>query len=272
MIVDYHTHTELCKHALGSVEEYVQRALDLGFDEVGCSDHAPLPGNYDERHRMTLEEYYSQYAPRVSDLIEKYRKRIRIKRGIECDFLDWAAEWNSKFIAENAFDFVIGSVHFVGPRGEEKPLFGCEYDQSEIEALYEGYFLEIGKSAQARLFDIVAHCDIVKKFGAFSSKRVEELMWEALSQIKKADLCIEINTSGLRKPERETYPGEKVLTLARDLKIPLTLGSDAHEPDHVGKDFDLAIGLINTYGNGRISVFEHRKRTEVKVSQLGSVP
>jgi histidinol-phosphatase (PHP family) len=265
MIVDYHTHTALCKHAQGGVEEYVQKAVDLGFDEIGCSDHAPLPGNYDERHRMNLEEYYSQYAPTVSELMEKYRKRIRIKRGIECDFLDWAAEWNSKFIAENEFDFVIGSVHFVGPRGEEKPLFGCEYEVTEIEALYEGYFLEIAKSARAGLFDIIAHCDIVKKFGPFSSKRVSELMWEALSQIKKSDLCIEINTSGLRKPEHETYPGDKVLALARDLKIPLTLGSDAHNPDQVGMDFGRAIDLIKKYGNGRIAVYERRERSEAKV-------
>ncbi|MCX6143970.1 MAG: histidinol-phosphatase HisJ [Ignavibacteriales bacterium] len=265
MLVDYHTHTEFCKHAQGGVEDYVKKAVDLGFDEIGCSDHAPLPGNYDERHRMNLEEYYSQYAPMVSGLIEKYQKRIRIKRGIECDFLDWASEWNSKFIAENSFDFVIGSVHFVGPRGEEKPLFGCEYDETEIEALYEGYFLEIANSAKAGLFDIIAHCDIVKKFGSFSSKRVDELMWEALSQIKKADLCIEINTSGLRKPKRETYPGEKVLTIARDLKIPLTLGSDAHNPERVGMGFDHAINLIKKYGNGRISVFERRRRTEAKV-------
>jgi histidinol-phosphatase (PHP family) len=268
MIADYHTHTALCKHAQGDVEEYVRRAVDLGFDEIGCSDHAPLPGNYDERHRMTLEQYYSEYAPRVSGLIEKYRRQIRVKRGIECDFLDWAAEWNSKFIAENDFDFVIGSVHFVGPRGEEKPLFGREYDRSEVEALYEGYFLEIANSAKAGLFDIIAHCDIVKKFGKFSTARIEELQWEAMSQIKKADLCIEINTSGLRKPELETYPGEKVLTLARDLKIPLTLGSDAHNPDQVGMDFGSAISLINKYGNGRISIFERRKRSEVNVSQL----
>jgi histidinol-phosphatase (PHP family) len=265
MIVDYHTHTKLCRHAEGSVEDYVQRAIDLGFDEVGCSDHAPLPGNYDAVHRMTLEDYYTEYAPKVSELIEKYRQRIRVKRGIECDFLDWAAEWNSKFIAENDFDFVIGSVHFVGPRGDERPLFGREYGESEIEALYEGYFLEIAKSVKAGLFDIIAHCDIVKKFGAFSSRRVEELIWDALSTIKKADLCIEVNTSGLRKPERETYPGEKVLTLAKDLKIPLTLGSDAHSPDYVGSGFDIAINMINKFGNGRISVFDCRNRTEVEV-------
>jgi histidinol-phosphatase (PHP family) len=266
MIVDYHTHSELCKHAQGDVEEYVQRALDLGLDEVGCSDHAPLPGDYDDHHRMNLEQYYSQYAPDVSEVIEKYRTRIRVKRGIECDFLDWATGWNAKFIAENDFDFVIGSVHFVGPRGEEKPLFGCEYEESEVESLYEGYFLGLAESAKAGIFDIIAHCDIVKKFGSFESKRIDDLIWDALSQIKKADLCIEINTSGLRKPERETYPGEKVLTLARDLKIPLTMGSDAHNPDQVGMNFDMAIKLINKYGNGKVSVFERRKRAEVRIS------
>jgi histidinol-phosphatase (PHP family) len=265
MIVDYHTHTELCKHAQGAAEEYVKKAIDLGLDEIGCSDHAPLPGNYDERHRMSLEQYYSQYAPTISELMLKYRNQIRIKRGIECDFVEWESEWNSRFIAENDFDFVIGSVHFVGPRGEEKPLFGCEYGESEIEALYEGYYLEIAKSAKANLFDIIAHCDIVKKFGAFSSKRVDELMWEALNQIKLADLCIEINTSGLRKPERETYPGEKVLSLARELNIPMTLGSDAHSPDQVGMDFDRALALIREFGNGKISVFDQRKRSEVNV-------
>lgn len=272
MIVDYHTHTELCKHAHGGVEDYVRKAIDRGFDEVGCSDHAPLPEEYDDIHRMTLEEYFSSYAPSVTEAIEKYHKRIRIKRGIEVDFLEWAAEWNAKFIAENDFDFVIGSVHFVGPHGEEKPLFGREYDSSEIESLYEGYFVELANSAKCGMFDIIGHCDIVKKFGAFSSRHVEELTREALHQIKKAGLCIEINTSGLRRPEHEPYPSEKVLAIAHELKIPLTLGSDAHSPDQVGMDFDVAIGLIEKYASGKISVFDRRKRTELKVTHLRKAP
>jgi histidinol-phosphatase (PHP family) len=268
MIVDYHTHTELCNHAFGGVEEYVSRALELGFDEIGCSDHAPLPGNYDEEHRMTLEEYYSQYAPRVTEVTEQYEAKIRVRRGIEADYLVWAGEWNSKFIAENDFDFVIGSVHFIGPRGEEKPLFGREYEQSEIEALYEGYYLELARSARSGLFDIIGHCDIVKKFGSFSTKHIDELIWEAMQQIKKSDLCIEINTSGFRRPEQETYPGEKILTIARDLKIPMTLGSDAHKPEQVGLHFGIGIGLIEKYGSGRVSIFDRRKRTEAPVSRL----
>lgn len=268
MIVDYHTHTKLCKHAQGEAEEYVLKALELRLDEVGCSDHAPLPGNFDDRHRMTAEEYTSVYSPAVSGLVEKYQKKIRIKRGIECDFLERASDWNRKFIAENDFDFVIGSVHFVGSAVEELPLFGREYGDSELATLYEGYYRALSASAESGFFDIIGHCDLIKKFGAFSSRAVDELIWEALTRIKKADLCIEVNTSGLWKPEKETYPSERMLAHARDLKIPLTLGSDAHNPEDVGKYFDRAVDLIERYGNGRISLFEKRKRSEVRVSRL----
>jgi histidinol-phosphatase (PHP family) len=269
MIVDYHTHNRLCRHAQGDLEEYIQAAIGLGLDEIACSDHAPLPDNYDPRHRMTVEEFYSDYAPVVSELVEKYSKKIRIKRAIEIDHLDWATDWNQRFIAENDFDFVLGSVHFVGPRGQEKPLFGPEYGRDELESLYEGYYLAIADSAKSGMFDIISHCDIVKKFGVFRSKRVDELLVEAMMQIKNADLCIEINTSGMRKPQKEVYPSERILSIARDLKIPLTIGSDAHAPEDVGRDFDTVVDLVEAYGRGKISLFEKRERTEVKITGLG---
>jgi histidinol-phosphatase (PHP family) len=265
MIVDYHTHTSLCNHAQGDIEEYILAAIKLGIDEIGCSDHAPLPGNYDERHRMSAEEYYSTYAPSVSRMHEKYRKQIRIRRAIEIDYLDWADEWNRQFIRENDFDYVIGSVHFVGPLGKERALFGRDYDEREIESLYEGYYQAVAASARSGLFDVIGHCDIVKKVGSFTSKRVDELIWEALRQIKQAGLCIELNTSGLRKPEKETYPSRSILQRVRELNIPITIGSDAHTPGDVGRDLDQAIQLAKSFAAGRISIFDHRQRTEVRV-------
>jgi histidinol-phosphatase (PHP family) len=268
MIVDYHTHNRLCKHAQGDLEEYIRAAIRLGLDEIGCSDHAPLPGNYDARHRMTVEEFSVDYAPAVTEMAEKYAKKIRIRRAIEIDHLDWATDWNQKFIAENDFDFVLGSVHFIGPLGQEKPLFGPEYGQHELESLYEGYYLAIADSAKSGMFDIISHCDIVKKFGPYTGKRVDELTREAMIQIKNAGICIEINTSGLRKPEKETYPSGRILAIVRELHIPLTTGSDAHTPEDVGRDFDTIVDLVETYGRGKISVFDKRQRTDVKISKL----
>lgn len=268
MIVDYHTHTELCKHAEGAAEEYVLKAIARGLDEVGCSDHAPMANNYDDRHRMSLEQYYSTYAPTVSELAEKYKDRIVLKRGMEVDFFPGTEGWAKKFIDENDFDFVIGSVHFIGSPGSEKALFGQDYKEEEVGDLHEEYFEAIKDSAESGLFDIIGHCDLIKKFGQRSSKRIDEAVREALKAIKKADLCVEINTSGLRKPEHETYPSERVLAIAKELKIPLTLGSDAHKPGDVGGGFDIAVVLIEKYGSGKLSLFRKRERREVKVSAL----
>jgi histidinol-phosphatase (PHP family) len=269
LLVDYHTHSKFCRHATGELDEYVQAAIELGLQEVGCSDHAPLPENYDLQHRMTLEEYYSSYAPAVSDLVQRYRGKIRIKRGIECDFLEWSDEWTRKFVAENDFDFVIGSVHFVGSRGSEKPLFGPTYDASELPELHESYYHSIKDSASSGLFDIIGHCDLVKKLGACAGKKIDEALWAALEEIRKSDLCIEINTSGWRRAGQEAYPAERILAFARDLGIPMTLGSDAHKPLDVAWDFDRAVALIERYGRGRISTFEKRQRSEAKVNRLG---
>jgi histidinol-phosphatase (PHP family) len=268
MIVDYHTHTDLCKHAEGGPEEYILKAISLGLDEVGCSDHAPMPENYDDRHRMSLDQYYSVYAPAVSELTERYKKRIVVKRGVEVDFLPGTERWVKKFIDENDFDFVIGSVHFIGRLGSEKALFGQDYQEEEVEGLSVEYFGAIEASAESGLFDIIGHCDLVKKFGERSGRRVDEAVRGALKAIKKSDLCIEINTFGLRKPEREMYPSERILEIAKELRIPLTLGSDAHKPADVGADFDRATAMIRKYGNGKFSVFNKRKRREVEISAL----
>jgi histidinol-phosphatase (PHP family) len=218
---------------------------------------------------MTLEDYYSAYAPEVSTLVQKYRGKIRIKRGIECDHLEWTGEWTKKFIVENDFDFVIGSVHFMGPKGSEKALFGPGYDASELPGLYESYFRAVRDSARSGMFDIIGHCDLVKKLGSCTSKKVDEVAWAALEEIKKSDLCIEINTSGWRRAEQEAYPSERILSFAKDLAIPMTLGSDAHTPDDVGREFPKAIALIEQYGRGRVSTFEKRQRSEAKVGRLG---
>jgi histidinol-phosphatase (PHP family) len=134
--------------------------------------------------------------------------------------------------------------------------------------LYEEYYRAVRESAKLGVFDIIAHFDLVKKFGPCSRKLVDELLWAALEQIRKADLCIEINTSGWRRSENEAHPSERILSFAKDLSIPMTLGSDAHTPGDVGRDFDRAVSLLEHYGNGRVSLSEKRQRSEVKVSRL----
>jgi len=265
MVVDYHTHTALCKHGEGSVEDYIRKAVELGLDEIGCSEHIPMPDKFDEVHRMDLAQYYSEYAPAVSGLAEKYKKQLTVRRGIEADFFPGTEDWIRGFLIENSFDYVIGSVHFLGKWGFDNPVFVHHYEERNIDSTYEAYFEAIRESARSGLFDIIAHCDLIKKFGHRPRKDMKEVLTETMKVIADANMCLEINTSGLRKPVKEIYPAESILALAKEFRIPLTLGSDAHSPDDVARDFDKAIALIDRYGGGRITVFDQRNRREVSV-------
>ncbi|MDE3056914.1 MAG: histidinol-phosphatase HisJ [Bacteroidota bacterium] len=266
MVVDYHTHNFLCKHADGEIEEYILRAIDRGLNEIGCSDHSPMPNNFDAQHRMTEEQFYSFYKPAVLELRQKYKGRISVKFALEGDFFPGTEEWVKNFNAQHSFDYVIGSVHYLGEWGFDNPIFVHKYEERDIDETYELYYDHIRRSAQSRLFDILGHCDLVKKFGHRPTRTMEEVLHESFKAVKAADMAVEINTAGLRKPVKEIYPSEQILQIIREYNIPLTLGSDAHTPGDVGRDFDLARQLVEKYGSGKISVFTNRERSEIRIS------
>ncbi len=265
MLVDYHTHNELCKHAVGTIEEYILHAVSLGLDEIGISDHTPMPDEWDLAVRMTEEQYWNKYKPEVLALREKYKETITVKFGLEGDFFPGTETWVQSFNAKSEFDYVIGSVHYLGEWGFDNPQFVTKYDLRDVDAIYTEYYDHIKRSAQCGLFDIVGHCDLVKKFGHRPTKNMEEILRETFSVIQQSGMSVEINTSGLRKPVKEVYPSEQILRIISEYNIPLTLGSDAHAPADVGKDFDTAKALVERYGNGKISVYTRRERSEVRI-------
>ena len=86
----------------------------------------------------------------------------------------------------------------------------------------------------------------------------------ALESIKKNNLALDINTSGLRKGTQEIFPGRDILKRAFALQIPVVMGSDAHKPSEVAADFDSTITLLKTIGYDRLCTFENRQRKMIK--------
>lgn len=265
MLVDYHTHNQLCKHADGTLEEYVQHAIKLGLKEIGLSDHSPMPNDWDIEVRMFEEQFWNEYKPHVLELQEKYKSQINIKFALEGDFFPGTEEWVKDFFSKNEFDYIIGSVHYLGEWGFDNPLYVGKFDHVDIDEVYVSYYDHIKRSAQSGLFDIIGHCDLVKKFGHRPKKNIEDILRETLKVVKESGMAVEINTSGLRKPVKEVYPSEQILNIVSEFGIPLTLGSDAHMPTDVAKDFDTARQLVEKYGKGKISLYTKRKRSEVRI-------
>ena len=186
MRVDLHNHTYLCKHAVGSMEEYIQKAIEQKIDIFGFSCHNPM--EFDKQFRMDFAEL-PFYFQEIEKLKAKYASQITIKTALEIDFLPPYLEDR---IFELPLDYRIGAVHFLGDWGFDNPEFIREYAKRDINVCWEQYFDAITQMAKTGKFDIVAHLDLLKIFNHRPTKDLRKKLEE------KYTLC---NYNILKKQE-----------------------------------------------------------------------
>lgn len=261
MRVDLHNHTTLCNHANGTVEQYVQRAIELGIDHYGFSDHAPM--NFDPKYRMDISQK-ALYEKWVLDAKEKYKSQIKILLAYEVDYLEG---YILDEIINSKVDYLIGSVHFLKNKndmwGFDNPEFIGVYESKDIDTIWLEYFDAIKSMAKTQLFDIVGHFDLIKVFRFLPKKDIRILANDALKQIKKSGMVLEINPAGLRKPIGETYPSKQLLELAYEMNIDITFGSDAHEIEQVGFKYDEVVSLAKEIGYTKCITFDNREKIKI---------
>ncbi len=254
MRIDLHNHTTRCNHAEGTVDEYIQRAIELGIDIYGFSEHAPM--DFDQHYRLGFNEM-AAYTSEILTAKEQYKDQIKILLGYEVDYLPG---YMDDRILNAEVDYLIGSVHFIDKWGFDNPEFIGEYKNRDIDEIWQAYFDATEAMAKTGYFDIVGHFDLIKVFKYMPTKELKLLAREALKAIKKSNMVLEVNTAGLRKPVKEIYPSKLLLEEAYGLDIPITFGSDAHAVDQVGFAYDEAAALAKVVGYTKVVTFEQRDR------------
>ena len=267
MPADYHTHTPLCRHARGGPEEFAERALAAGLSEYGVADHAPLrPEPYDDWRMLEAE------LPEYFEWVERVRRqadgRIPVRIGLEVDWLDGCEEWVGHLAGLAGWDYLIGSVHYLGSWDFDNPARLSLWEERGIESVWSEYWDAYARMAGSGLFDLLGHPDLVKKFGHKPDGDLRRFYGPAIEAIAAAGCAIEINTAGWHKPCAEAYPAAEFLKLACDAGIPLAISSDAHAPGEVARDFDRAIRLAMEAGWKETVLFEGRKRG-AEIFELG---
>ena len=253
MFIDLHNHTSLCNHASGSMEEYVQKAIEKKIDIFGFSDHAPM--NFDT-YRMRFDEM-PLYEQEVLRLREKYAKEISILLAYEVDFLEGFID--SRVLARPV-DYLIGSVHYLGQWGFDNPQYIGEYQNRDIDTIWKDYFDAIEAMAKSHLFDVVGHIDLMKVFNYLPKTDIRLLAIDAIKAIKQANMAVEINAAGLRKPVKQAYPSESIMEMLSEYDIPITFGSDAHELSQIGFERKTIHALAKKYGYTKCATFQNRER------------
>lgn len=254
MRIDLHNHTTRCNHAEGSVDEYIQRAIEVGIDIYGFSEHAPM--DFDKKYRLPFEDMHA-YTSDILHAKEKYRNDIHILLGYEVDYLPGHMD---ERVLTTDVDYLIGSIHFIDKWGFDNPEFIGGWKDRDIDEIWQAYFEATEAMAKFGKFDIVGHLDLIKVFKFMPKTDIRILAKNALTAIKKANMVLEINTAGLRKPIGELYPSRALLEVAYDLEIPITFSSDAHAVDQIGLGYDLATTLAKNIGYTKAVTFQGRDR------------
>ena len=254
MIVDLHNHTPLCNHAEGEIFEYVEKAIESGTKCFGFSDHAPM--DFDPKYRMSFAQM-QEYEKAVLDAKEKYKEQIEILLAYEVDYL--AGHMDERILNADV-DYLIGSVHFIDEWGFDNPEFIGHYEHEDIDVIWQKYFNAIEEMAKSGYFNIVGHLDLIKVFKFMPKKDINEIAKNALLAIKKADMVLELNVAGYRKPVAESYPSASLLKQAYELDIPITFSSDAHKPEQISMFNDEITKMARDAGYTECAIFRKRKR------------
>ena len=252
--IDLHNHTTRCNHAEGTIDEYIQKAIELGIDIYGFSEHAPM--DFDEKYRLPLCDM-DAYVNDVLSAREKYKEQIKILLGYE---VDWLPGHMEERVLSADVDYLIGSVHFIDKWSFDNPEFIGGWENRDIDEIWQAYFETTEAMAASGKFDIVGHLDLIKVFKYLPRTDTRLLAKDALQAIKRANMVLELNAAGLRKPIGEIYPSKALLQEAFALDIPITFASDAHSVEQVGFGYEEAVALAKEVGYTKAVTFERRDR------------
>ncbi|MEG1479413.1 MAG: histidinol-phosphatase [Kiritimatiellia bacterium] len=257
----YHNHTVFSDGA-DTPEAFYQNAKTQGVDILGFADHYyRASADAIDAPEWALQPHLEErYFNAIRDLQRHHEMEIRV--GMEFDWLEGSAAWLMPVTQDPRLDYTIGSVHYVGADSiDSTRKFWEERSQEERDELFRNYWIAVREMAESRLFDIVGHVDLIKKFDFYPSEDITPFIREALDAIKASRMVVELNTSGWNKDCRESYPSEPILHACFHREIPVTVSSDAHRARFVCANFSRAFDLLTKVGYKHVARFTQRQVT-----------
>lgn len=265
LVANYHTHVSLCGHAEGMSEDYVKKALEVGFEEIGISDHCFVPLDFMSKEdyyrfwlerQMTEQSYYQEYLPDLEKTIKKYGDKIKIYRAVELEYIPGHEEHYRKRLEE--LDYLNLGVHFF----KYKDKFYNVYDSIDATNL-EGYVHAAVEGMKTKMFKILVHPDLFM-FDYHSEdgylvfdRRCEEASRRIIEAAIENDVYIEVNCGGINKGLRNTngvmeysYPRSEFWKLVKEYPdVKVVIGCDAHKPKALDDEaVQIAIKMLKDLG------------------------
>ncbi len=245
MKVNLHTHTERCGHAYGTDEEFVLAAIEHGYTKLGFSDHNPFPYELEfepENPKMSLETF-EEYIASITALKEKYKDKIEILLGLECEsvprFYPFLAEIRQRL------DYMILGNHGDWTCGE---FFSELTTPKELE-----HYVDMAvQGLETGLFLYIAHPDLMLYSYPGMDDAAVQLSRQLCREANRLNIPLEYNLYGKLKkvaPPALGYPCDGFWKIAAEENVRAVVGIDAHRPRNFEiEDMEAGIQMLESMG------------------------
>ena len=246
---NYHTHTYLCRHAVGKIEDYIKEAIRHNFHSLGMSDHGPLENAGFKR--MTIEEFFSVYLAEFKKCYDKYSDQINLYIGLEIEYVSGMNEYYEKLL--KAVDYLILGPHYYSSKtlNIDTSIYNINTPQ-----ILEEYVTMIEEALSTKYFKILAHPDIFLLGYNKWDKNVEDAIRRICKACIDNNVMLECNANGYLKGIRDfgifkdfAYPNSRFFKIVSEYKdIKVLVSSDAHSPKDLKKDMDITYSMLEDLG------------------------
>ena len=238
-------------------EDIVRRSIDAGVKVIAFTDHIdfnPKDGSYGFYD-------YKKARETVFALREKFGKDLNILFGGEVGYESIRDSEIRQYLKNKEFDFLIGSLHDV--EDEIIKIWVPMVEKKRKGRIYKPYYDEMYHLVESGLFNVMGHFDYYKKYSN-NPEEARQLWVDYTEEIRnifmlalERNMVLEINTSGLRQAPKEQYPAEGIVKLYKEMGGSyVSIGSDAHRPDHLMFGLERGYKIIKKYGL-KIKTFLH---------------
>lgn len=286
---DYHVHLHdhgpyqgvgppLGEYPPGHIEAYVEEAARRGLAEVGLTEHLyrcvesdPVLGRFWENESrrdlaadteaMIREDRTLSIEAYVDAVVAAKDRGLPVKLGLEVDFFPETIDAVLEFLQPYPWDFLIGAIHWIGGWSVDYGVSSYEFARRGVRKAYEQYFDLETQLARSGAVDVLAHVDVVKRFGHVLPEPPTDLYAHVVKAAAASGTAVEVSSAGLHKPIGEMYPAPRFLEMFNAAGVPITLASDAHVPEECGRDVSTLVQAARAAGYGEYLVFDQRVAT-----------
>lgn len=253
IIADYHVHSDFSSDSKAPMEEMVKKAISLGLKRICFTDH--MDYDYPKVSDLTFLFDFEAYIKKINFLKEKYKTDINILTGIELGLQPHLTKQLTDLVNSHPVDFIIGSSHVVD---HYDPYYKEYWEGKTKKQGMQAYFQSIIDNCRAfQGFHVYGHIDYIVRYVPkhldeeieYSYNDYAEILDEVLKTILHYERGIEVNSAGLKYGLSFPHPKVEILQRYRELGGEIiTIGSDAHLPEHLCYEFNKIGELLRSIG------------------------